>query len=224
MAIFFQQDIDENTRLAIWKIEEAEGFFLSKVPLQREITHPHKRLQHLAGRYLLKYLFADFPIELIRIADTRKPYLEDEAYHFSISHCSDFAAVIVSKDKRVGVDIEMVSEKIGRIRHKFVSEEEEGVVHGPWSMVDSHPASQHLNLPMYQPINSSTLIWSCKEAAFKWYGWGGVDFREHMKIKRIIPANGNQFETIMIFQKKEALFLNLYTLFFDSLCLSYVIT
>ena len=104
MPIFFQQDIDENTRLAIWKIEEGEDFFLASVPLQRDITHPHKRLQHLAGRYLLKYLYPDFPIELIRIADTKKPYLEGEAYHFSISHCGDFAAAIVSSQKRVGVD------------------------------------------------------------------------------------------------------------------------
>ena len=73
MPLFFQQDIDDTTRLAIWKIEEEEAFF--HVPLQREITHPHKRLQHLAGRYLLKYLFPDFPTELIRIADTRKPFL-----------------------------------------------------------------------------------------------------------------------------------------------------
>src|SRR6476620_10473041 len=115
MPIFYQQDIDTYTRLAIWKLEEAENFFLKKVPLQREITHPHKRLQHLAGRYLLKYLFPDFPTELIRIADTRKPFLEDEAYHFSISHCGDFAAVLVSKNCRVGIDIEITSEKVLRI-------------------------------------------------------------------------------------------------------------
>ena len=101
MPIFYQQDIDENTRLGIWKIEEEERFFLNQVPLQKEITHPHKRLQHLAGRFLLKYLFADFPVKLIKIADTKKPFLEDEAYHFSISHCDDYAAAIVSKTERV---------------------------------------------------------------------------------------------------------------------------
>ena len=46
-----------------------------------------KRLQHLAGRYLLYALFDDFPLEEIVIADTRKPFLENEKYHFSISHC-----------------------------------------------------------------------------------------------------------------------------------------
>ena len=116
VPIFFQQDIDHCTKLAIWKIEEVEDFFLQQVPLQREITHPHKRLQHLAGRYLLKYLFPEFPVSLIQIADTRKPFLDDEAYHFSISHCANFAAVIVSKENRVGVDIELATQKVERIK------------------------------------------------------------------------------------------------------------
>src|SRR5206468_11942825 len=120
MSIFFQQDLNGSTKLGIWKIEEEENFFLRKVPLQHEITHPHKRLQHLAGRYLLKYLFPDYPFELIRIADTRKPFLENDAYHFSISHCGDFAAAIVSSDKRVGVDVEIFSEKIWRVKDKFI--------------------------------------------------------------------------------------------------------
>src|SRR5687768_8575518 len=112
MPLFFQQVIDEYTKLALWKIEEEEGFFSQHVPLQRSITHPHKRLQHLAGRYLLKYLFPDFPIALIQIADTRKPYLKEEDYHFSISHCGDYAGVIVSKNRKVGIDIELVTPKI----------------------------------------------------------------------------------------------------------------
>ena len=32
MPLFFQQDIDDSTKLAIWKIEEEESFF--NVPLQ----------------------------------------------------------------------------------------------------------------------------------------------------------------------------------------------
>jgi len=48
-AAFYQRNINKSTKLAIWSIEELK-IFLSKVPLQREITHPNKRLQHLAGR------------------------------------------------------------------------------------------------------------------------------------------------------------------------------
>src|SRR5688572_3150002 len=132
MPIFFQQAINEHTKLGIWKIEEEASFFLRKVPLHRDITHPHKRLQHLAGRYLLQHLYPDFPLPLIQIADTRKPFLEDEAFHFSISHCSDYAAAIVSTENRVGVDIEVFSDKIGRIGHKFVSDDENTLVQADW--------------------------------------------------------------------------------------------
>lgn len=166
MPIFFQHQINETTRLGIWKIEENEGFFQNTVPLQRDVTHPHKRLQHLAGRFLLQFLFPDFPYELIRIADTRKPFLPNEQYHFSISHCGDYAAAIVSRDQRVGIDIEIPVEKIVRIREKFLHKEE----------ITQFPVSD---------IRDLTLFWSVKEAVFKWYGDGGVDFREHIHLQQI---------------------------------------
>lgn len=166
MPIFFQHQINEATRLGIWKIEESEDFFKNNVPLQRDVTHPHKRLQHLAGRFLLQFLFPAFPYELIQIADTRKPFLPDEQYHFSISHCGDYAAAIVSRDRRVGIDIEIPVEKIIRIRDKFLHKEE--IIHYP-----------------VPDIQSLTLFWSAKEAVFKWYGDGGVDFREHIRLQQL---------------------------------------
>lgn len=175
MPIFFQQDIDGSTKLAVWKIEEGEDFFLQHVPLQREITHPHKRLQHLAGRYLLQYLFPDFPISLIKIADTRKPYLEDEAFHFSISHCSDYAAAIVSSTKRVGVDIEVPTEKVQKIMHKFLHEEEQR-----WFNNDLPPKEQTIN---EKNVEKLTLLWNAKEAVFKWWSYGNVDFSEMIRLQ-----------------------------------------
>ncbi len=55
-------------KLAVWHITEPESFFLKSVPIQSIITHPHKRLQHLAGRYILPFLFSDFPFAQIEIA------------------------------------------------------------------------------------------------------------------------------------------------------------
>jgi phosphopantetheinyl transferase len=181
MPIFFQQNIDDDTKLGIWKIEEDEDFFLKSVVPQRNVSHPHKKLQHLAGRYLLKYLFPDFPLSLILIADTRKPYLENEAYHFSISHCGEFAAAIVSKNKRVGVDIEIPTEKILRIEHKFLHQTEAIMING-WSGIDRQQAS--------------TLLWSSKEAMFKWWGNGNVDFSDMLRLSINQPEsegilNGN---------------------------------
>ncbi|HTM91043.1 MAG TPA: 4'-phosphopantetheinyl transferase superfamily protein, partial [Flavisolibacter sp.] len=170
MPIFFQQDIDETTKLGIWKIEEDEDFFLQHVPLQREITHPHKRLQHLAGRFLLQHLFPDFPVSLIKIADTRKPFLEGEAYHFSISHCDDYAAAIVSTTERVGVDVEVPTPKIERIKNKFLNEEE-------LILLDNRNCKSEI-------LNSKlTLMWCCKEAVYKWWSYGGVDFSEKIRLQ-----------------------------------------
>ena len=199
MPIFFQQDIDEDTKLGIWKIEEREDFFLQSVVPQRNVSHPHKKLQHLAGRYLLKYLFPDFPLSLILIADTKKPYLENEVYHFSISHCGDYAAVIVSKIKRVGIDIEIATEKVERIKHKFLSTAE-------IKMINS-------NSPF---IHQLTLLWSCKETVFKWYGLGEVDFKDHIVIKSINSLEGNGYETIISFEKETTLYLNLTSFFFPN--------
>lgn len=93
----------------------------------------------------------------------------NEEYHFSISHCGDYAAVIVSKDHRVGIDIELVTEKVGRIKHKFLSVEEFA------NIQHSTLNTQHL-----------TLLWCCKEAVFKWYGSGGVDFKDDIHLKLLI--------------------------------------
>lgn len=177
MPLFFQDDINRETRLAVWEIKEAEEFFLQLAIPQREVLHPHKRLQHLAGRYLLRHLFPAFPTNLIQIADTRKPFLENEIYHFSISHCGPYAAAIVSAHHRVGIDIEVVTEKATRIRHKFASDEE-------WALVQQLSEAQLLPLGEHpsQAALLATLIWSCKEAVFKWYGEGEVDFRQHMPL------------------------------------------
>lgn len=215
MPLFFQQAIHAHTQLAIWKITEEEAFFLPHVPLQRTITHPHKRLQHLAGRYLLKYLFPAFPLELILLADTRKPYLENELFHFSISHCGDFAAVIVSTQKRVGVDVELVHEKIERIRHKFISDPEIKLFDG----ISADTGSQPLTV-----MHQLTLAWSCKEALFKWYGAGNVDFKNHMQLQHTKMLETQLFQTSILFKKEQDRLLMLRSCFFDSLCLSYIVT
>jgi len=183
MPIFFQNQLNENTRLGVWKIEETEEFFKGNVPQHRDVTHPHKRLQHLAGRFLLQFLYPDFPYHLIEIADTRKPFLPDEQYHFSISHCGDFAAAIVSKDSRVGIDIEIPVEKILKITDKFLSGAEKKIFNIQYSLLNARlptPASPSASL--WRPMDSRlpTLLWSAKESVFKWYGNGGVDFRKEI--------------------------------------------
>ncbi len=211
MPIFFQHQITDTTRLGIWKIEESEEFFKGNVPQHRDVTQPHKRLQHLAGRFLLQFLFPDFPYELIQIADTRKPYLPNEQYHFSISHCGDYAAAIVSRDKRVGIDIEIPVDKIGAIMYKFLSAKE----HTIFGLVPGVAGSSSANT-----YETPTMLWSAKESVFKWYGDGGVDFRKQIQLLK----NNEAVETIDCYFSKNESKLIIHYRRFDSLMLAWVMS
>lgn len=203
MPLFYQQNINPTTKLAIWRIEESEDFFNKTVPLQKEITHPHKRLQHLAGRFLLPYLFPNFPYEEILIADTKKPFLPNEQFHFSISHCADYAAVIVSKTSRVGIDIELVDKRVEKIASKFL-----GIAEQQFVQQYKETYANNLQLQLL------TLMWSTKEAVFKWWGNGNVDFSKDIFIK---PFELNKIGNIEVHFKQQILHLQ-YALF-NKLCL-----
>jgi len=203
MPLFYQHNINQKTKLAVWKITETEDFFLQTVHLQKEINHPHKRLQHLAGRYLLWLLDPGFPLHLIEIAGSNKPLLANEAFHFSISHCGNFAAAIISENEVVGIDVELVQSKIEYIKHKFLSAEEQKLL----------PAVN---------VQLLTLLWSCKEAVYKWYGRGGVDFKNHIVIKEISISDDQGMVTCAFMKDQEAR-LDISCHLFHDLCLAWVV-
>ena len=212
LPLFHQHTIDEDTKLAVWKIEETENFFLSKVPLQAHITHPHKRLQHLAGRYLLQYLFPDFPYQQILIADTRKPFLPNEQYHFSISHCGNYAAAIVSSTHRVGIDIENPSIKVVKIQHKFLSKNE--ISNFKFTATDHRPPTNDYRLP--------TLLWCAKESMFKWWSLGNVDFSEHLPIQYFKLQSEGEINAAFIQDNLNIPLQLQYKFFTENLCLCWI--
>jgi len=208
VALFFQQNINQSSKLAIWKIDEPELFYSELVTISTTISHPHKRLQHLAGRYLLPFLFADFPHTAIEIAQTRKPYLPAAQYQFSISHCADFAAAIVSKNKAVGIDIEMITERVHKIKHKYLHAKEQ-------AFVNDYPIEKQTKL--------LTVLWSAKEAMFKWWGRGDINFSEAMQIQSFeLNESGVIYTSFKKDNFETALELNYKIM--DQMCLVWVIT
>jgi phosphopantetheinyl transferase len=207
MPLIYQQHVNPSTQLGLWHLAEEEEFFLEKVEANAAIKHPHKRLQHLAGRYLLKELYEDFPLSLIRIADTRKPFLKDEAYHFSISHCGDYAAAIVSTQQRVGVDIEIPHEKILAISAKFLTDSDKAILNR-----------------IGEGTYLYTMAWSIKEAVFKWFGNGQVDFRNHIQLLSVSQET-NVFEATCLFTRLDKpVELRLDGLMINGNCLCWLVT
>lgn len=203
MPLFYQHNINDATKLAVWQISESEDFFLRKVRLQNEITHPHKRLQHLAGRYLLEILKPGFPFDLIEIAESKKPLLSNGEIHFSISHCGDYAAAIISKNKLVGIDVEIITPKINLVKEKFLRQDELSLLQEPTPAL-------------------LTLFWSAKEAIYKWYGKGKASFKNNMSLKKLVLENEQGFINAHFINEKKSS-LRVEFRFFGNLCLAWVL-
>ena len=116
MPLFYQQNINATTKMAIWAIEEPLAFFESKlqgrVEASKNIMHPAKRTQHLAGRLLLQTMLPALDVNSIQYAANGKPYFENANIHFSISHCNGYAACAISEEGPVGIDIELIHVRI----------------------------------------------------------------------------------------------------------------
>ncbi len=203
MPLFFQQDINGSGSLAVWEITESESFFLQQPLGLREIRHPQKRLQHAAGRYLLRWMDPAFPVDQIVSNPAEKPYLPDSACQFSISHSGKYAATILSSTTSVGIDVECYSPKVMKVLHKFLRPEEQE------KLLQQHAI----------PFLLETLCWSTKEAVFKWYGKGEVDFREDIKITDIVQKDPETYMLSVQFREK---FLMVFGKTFPECCLTWV--
>lgn len=172
MPVVFNKNIDDDTILAVWKIEESEAELVSGLQLkQHELDfisslNNGKRLLHwLSTRLLLRTMLNTAEYIDCRMDEHGKPYLVDLDYHISLSHSYDYAAVIIGKKKKVGVDIELIKHKIKGIRHKFLS--------------DVELAQKQIG----DNINGLYVCWCAKEAIYKWNGRKGLEFKQDMHIK-----------------------------------------
>lgn len=179
MPFLYQQNINSGLAIGIWKITESSDFFLSKGVEFRTIQHTQKQLQHLAGRYLLQLLHPNKRFQSIELTETGKPFFVDEPNcFFSISHSANYAAVAISNQKEVGVDIEMISEKALRLSKRFLSDDELEI----------------LNKLFTSPELAATAGWCIKETVFKWYGKGNVDFAKDIIVT---AARNNDMEKLV---------------------------
>jgi phosphopantetheinyl transferase len=178
MPLFKEWEIGNDALAAIWKIEEPESFFTEQTGIESDIKNERRRIEHIAGRFLLKHLKQDFPLLHIRKDEHEKPRLGDNAYFFSISHSWPYVAVIIDPNHEVGIDIQTWHPKIENIKNKFLSPEEQSLLrHDPQLF---------------------TVAWSAKEAAYKWRGRRGVDFIAHLPIHFLEELNEKNHITINI--------------------------
>ena len=158
--------INEKTKIKLWKVilgelspkklnnEEIKLFKLKKSNLLKE--------QFLAIRKILALENANYKITY---DIDGKPWLSNENY-ISISHSHEIAALVLSNNRKIGLDVQLKESKILNIQNKFLNKFEK------------------LNIGGNPSIDILTMIWTSKESIYKAIGIKGVSFSENIQIEK----------------------------------------
>lgn len=127
----------------------------------------HRRREWLAVRVLLKQLTGEE--KEICYLPTGKPYMADGSNYLSISHSRGIAAVMISPETEVAIDIEKISRRVKNVASRFMSERELATV------VDDD-------------ILHILIHWTAKEAMYKLLDCADVNFRRDIHIEPFRPV------------------------------------
>lgn len=173
MPILNQKNITNSLSVGVWHITETKDelleSFINKgfdVKTIVETKSESRIKQWLAVRLLLNQSYPNVVIEYDIFG---KPFLANGVY-LSISHAGDYAVIALNTTKKCGIDIEQISTKVDRIKHKFLSVDE---------------------LTKVETLEELTQFWCAKEALYKLYGEKELIFNEQLFV-----ANKNKPNTL----------------------------
>lgn len=170
MGIVIKKMVEEDCLMGLWEIHEGFDtiFELASIDDDEKKTlfgfkNRARQIEWLSVRALLN----DLVQKNCKIIynDERKPFLMDNSYNISISHSNKLTSILLSKNKKVGVDLEFMSHRINKIAHKFINEGE---------YITSNKAFERLHLYIH---------WCAKEALYKICDKKNINFKENLTIK-----------------------------------------
>ncbi len=147
--MFSIRKIDENTRLGLLHLPDYSVF--TGITGKRE-------LEKNATAFLLEKLF-NKPVDL-KYNSEGKPQLNSEGCHISISHSHDKLVIICNTKYDTGVDVELIRDKVLKIKDKFLS------------TVELNEAEDN--------VEKLIIYWAAKETLYKVYGLKEVEFAKHL--------------------------------------------
>src|SRR5690606_21450081 len=131
MALVYLRELNPKTKFAIWKIEESAEELLGKLQLDdaeklklQQMSKGKRTLHWMATRVLLRYLLQTDQYIHCPSDNNGKPYLPDYPYKLSLTHSFEYAGVMLSTQGECGIDLEIVKNKVVRIKNKFLKDEE----------------------------------------------------------------------------------------------------
>ena len=159
--------INNSTKIILWKIILGE---LSETNLsENDKDHIKIRKDKNSKEYFLavrKLLENEDPELTIDYNTKGKPFLNKQK-GISISHSNEILAICISNENDFGIDIQYKTDKIFKIKNKFLSKNETKF------------------LDKKDDIESLIKLWSAKESIFKALGKEGVSFSNDLEIDSI---------------------------------------
>lgn len=170
MPIILKQQINEGI-VAVWHITETKDALLDLLPTEWRTKMDEQRLNlhNVAARVLANSVVEGF--QFLEKDANGKPYFSSSDVKLSLTHAGDYAAIRVNPYHECGIDLEVISERILRIKHKFVREDERAFLE--------------------QGLKGVYAVWCAKEALYKYYGLKGLDFKKHLKVyPQVLESSG----------------------------------
>ena len=163
--------INEKTKIKLWKVitgelnpeelnnDEKKLLKLNKSNILRE--------QFLATRKVLALENTDYKITY---DINGKPSLNTNS-NISISHSYEIAAIAISDNSKIGLDIQLNGNKIFNIQHKFLN------------------PSEKLNIGENPSLIILTMIWTSKESIYKAIGLKGTSLSNNIIIDKVVEKD-----------------------------------
>jgi len=178
--MLLKKTVENDATIAIWEITETVPELLDLLHNKKtystdltKFTTDKRKKEWLAARILVENICGKNKI--IAYNEKGKPYLTDQSFHISISHTSNFVAVIAHPTREVSIDIEQISDRVCKLKERFLHKDE-------LSHIDSAQETIHL-----------LLHWGAKEVLFKMMNEENVDFTEHLRIFPFTPETNGIF-------------------------------
>lgn len=170
MPLLSTLQADKDVVVALWRITETIEEFRSSLSWLSFPEGEFSLHRPCDARLLEKYathalsLFVTGSQETISHLPSGKPVISRG--HISVSHTKGYAAIAYSPSREVAIDIEYISDRVNRIAHKFLREDE--------PLTDTFPR---------------LVAWCAKETAYKYFSSDDLSFTD-MRIRPFALRDG----------------------------------
>jgi len=163
--------INDKTKIKLWKVMMGELNTKELNSDEKNLLELKKsnilREQFLATRKLLALENSDYKITY----DINGKPLLNSIYNISISHSHEIAALAISDNSNIGIDVQLKENKIFNIQNKFLNKYEK-------SNIGDDPT-----------VDILTMVWTSKESIYKAVGLKGISFSKNIKIDKVIEKD-----------------------------------